>query len=256
MSCECGQCRQHFRTLGIAYGVPSESEIEAAYNESVKQWHPDLYENYASLRAEAEERFKQIQVAFRELKEHNLPGFNPAAKASTVQYEQTASYNPSAPSAQVDQPAAAAPEISFDGAPGCLTAAEFTADVKELIAGHLGKQERALAIIDLGGSRARFATFSQFLLIGGRGIIMRNTRGLISLLWYKDMGELRWVEGQGGSKSGSWHKIIGSLSGTPAGCQLAIYRSDGVLFLSLTDQVEDNVKRTLYNFFLSKKAQA
>ena len=71
MSCECAQCRQHYRTLGIAFGMPSESEIEEAYQEAVKQWHPDLYENYASLRADAEEHFKQIQVAYRELKEHN-----------------------------------------------------------------------------------------------------------------------------------------------------------------------------------------
>jgi hypothetical protein len=255
MSCECGQCRQHFRTLGIAYGVPSESEIEAAYNESVKQWHPDLYENYASLRAEAEERFKEIQVAYRELKEHNTAGYTPPVKSSPIQYEQTATYDPGAPAAQAEPPAAV-PELSFDGAPGCLTAAQFTSEVKELIAGHLGKQEQALAIVDLGGSRARFAAFSQFLLIAGRGVIMRNSRGMISLLWYKDMGELRWVEGQSGSKSGSWNKIIGSLSGTPAGCQLTIYRSDGVLFLSLTDQVEDNVKRTLHNFLLSKKPQA
>jgi hypothetical protein len=74
MSCDCAQCRQHYRTLGIAYGIPSESEVEEAYHESVKQWHPDLYENYASLRADAEEHFKQIQVAYRELKEHNGGG--------------------------------------------------------------------------------------------------------------------------------------------------------------------------------------
>jgi DnaJ-class molecular chaperone len=71
MSCECAQCRQHYRTLGIAFGIPEESAIEEAYREAVKQWHPDLYENYASLRADAEEHFKQIQIAFRELKEHN-----------------------------------------------------------------------------------------------------------------------------------------------------------------------------------------
>jgi len=255
MSCECGQCRQHFRTLGIAYGVPSESEIQEAYNESVKQWHPDLYENYASLRAEAEERFKQIQVAYRELKEHNAPGYTPAAKASSVPYESSAPNVPSDQYAQAAQPTAS-PELSFDDAPGCLTASEFDAGIKEMIAGHLGSADKALAIIDLSGSRARFATYSQFLLISSRGIMMRNVRNIVSLLWYKDMGELRWVEGQGGSKSGSWHKIIGNLSGTPAGCQLAINRADGSLFLSLTDQVEDSVKRTLYKFFLDKKAQA
>jgi len=254
MSCECGQCRQHFRTLGIAYGVPSESEIEAAYQEAVKQWHPDLYENYASLRAEAEERFKEIQVAFRELKEHNAPGYTKPVKASSVQYEPSA---PHVSSAQYAPPAeqAAAPELSFGGAAGCLVASQFNTEIKEMIAGHLGGAETALAIVDLGG-RSRFASYSQFLLVANRGIMMRNSRNIVSLLWYKDMGEVRWIEGQSGSKSGSWNKFLGSLSGSPAGSQLAIHRADGALFLSLTDQVEDSVKRVLYNFFLDKKARA
>jgi hypothetical protein len=254
MSCECGQCRQHCRTLGIAYGVPSESEIEAAYQESQKQWHPDLYKDYASLRAEAEERFEQIQVAFRELKAHNAPGYTPAVKAPTDQYVTPDSH---VSSVTYDQPAqpAAAPEISFDGAPGCLVASQFDAEIKEMIAGHLGKQERAVAIVDLSGNRS-YPTYSQFLLVSGRGIMVRNSRGIVSLLWYKDMGELRWIEGQKESKTGSWHKFIGNLSGDKGGCQLAIYRGDGALFLSLTDQAEDSVKRALYNFFLSKKAQA
>ncbi len=255
MSCDCGQCRQHFRTLGIAYGVPSESEIQEAYNESVKQWHPDLYENYASLRAEAEERFKQIQVAYRELKEHNAAGGPPPVKASPVQSTQPAAYASSTQTAEAAQPAAA-PELSFDGAPGCLSASQFNDEIKEMVEGHLGKQEKAVAIVDLSGSRSRNPNFAQFLLIGNRGIMVRNARNLVSLLWYKDMGELRWIEGQGASKSGSWQKIIGNLSGSPSGCQLHINRGDGALFLSLTDQVEDAVKRTLYNFFLDRKAQA
>ena len=129
MSCECGQCRQHFRTLGIAYGVPSESEIEEAYNESVKQWHPDLYENYASLRAEAEERFKQIQVAFRELKEHNAPGYTPRSKTLRSNTQRSDPQVSSASYAATAQPASA-PELSFDGAPGCLIAEQFTAESK------------------------------------------------------------------------------------------------------------------------------
>jgi hypothetical protein len=255
MSCECGHCRQHFRTLGIAYGVPSESEIDAAYQEAVKQWHPDLYENYASLRAEAEERFKEIQVAIRELKEHNAPGYTKPVKVSSVQYEPSAPYPASA---QYSQPAApaAVPELSFDGAPGCLVASQFTSDIKEMIAGHLGTAETALAIVDLSGSRSRPPSYSQFLLLASRGIMVRNARNIVSLLWYKDMGELRWIEGQGGSKSGSWQKFIGNLSGGQTGCQLHLYRGDGALFLSLTDHVEDSVKRTLYNFFLGKKSQA
>jgi curved DNA-binding protein CbpA len=237
--------------------VPTESEIEAAYQESAKQWHPDLYKDYASLRAEAEQRFEQIQIAYRELKAHYQAG-GPPDEAPPVQPARSDSYAATAEYAQLAQPAqsVAAPELSFDGAPGCLVAEQFDSEIKEMIAGHLGKQERAVAIVDLSGSRSRNATYSQFLLIGGRGIMVRNARGIVSLLWYKDMGELRWIERQSGSKSGSWHKFIGNLSGSPAGCQLHIHRGDGALFLSLTDQAEDSVKRALYNFFQSKKAQA
>ena len=256
MSCECGQCRQHFRTLGIAYGVPTESEIEAAYQESEKQWHPDLYKDYASLRAEAEQRFEQIQVAYRELKAHNGAGGAQPVIAPAVQYAQSDPYAASAESAQPAQPAQpAAPELDFNGASGCLVASQFDAEIKEMVAGHLGKQEKAVAIVDLSGNRS-YPSYAQFLLIGGRGIMVRNARGLVSLLWYKDMGELRWIEGQSASKSGSWHKLLGNLSGGHGGCQLAIYRGDGALFLSLTDQAEDSVKRTLYNFFQDRKAQA
>jgi hypothetical protein len=257
MSCECGQCRQHCRTLGIAYGVPSESEIEAAYQESEKQWHPDLYKDYASLRAEAEQRFELIQLAYRELKAHYQAGGPPAA-ASAAQSARTDSYTPSsehALPAQSAQPAAA-PELSFDGAPGCLTASQFDASIKEMIAGHLGSADRALALVDLGGSRSHYATYSQFLLVSSRGIMVRNARNIVSLLWYKDMGEIRWIEGQKENKSGSWHKLLGNLSGGQAGCQLVINRGDGTLFLSLTDQVDDSVKRTLYNHFLGARAKA
>src|ERR1017187_3524750 len=103
MSCDCAQCRQHYRTLGIAYGIPSESEVEEAYHESVKQWHPDLYENYASLRADAEEHFKQIQIAFRELKEHNAAVAESPVESAVVQPQEEA------PSTSVE----AAPSISF-----------------------------------------------------------------------------------------------------------------------------------------------
>ena len=167
MSCECGHCRQHCRTLGIAYGVPSESEFDAAYQESAKQWDPSLYADYASLRTEAEQRFEQIQIAYRELKAHNKAG-GPPAETSPVQPARSSAYTAYTASIeydQLDQPSQAmesaqsvtAPELSFDGEPGCLVASQFNAEIKEMIEGHLGKQERAVAIVDLSGNRSRGA---------------------------------------------------------------------------------------------------
>jgi hypothetical protein len=167
MSCDCAQCRQHYRTLGIAYGMPSESEIEEAYREGVKQWHPDLYENYASLRADAEEHFKQIQVAYRELKEHSgAPEESPAVSIPTVNIPTARTPVERSPvDSFFTQPRSVqeAPAISFGGAPGCLVASQFTTGIEEIIARHLGKIDTPLAIVDLGGARSYAASYSHFL---------------------------------------------------------------------------------------------
>src|ERR1039458_5149651 len=188
MSCECGQCRQHFRTLGIAYGVPSESEIEEAYHESVKQWHPDLYENYASLRADAEEHFKQIQIAWRELKAHSGAAVEtPAASAPAARTPVDRSPVDSVftPPHSVQE----APALSFDGVPGCLVASQFTEEINPILSHHLGRLCSALAIVALAGARSH-AGSSQFFLLAASGIMARDARNIVSVLWYKDLGEI------------------------------------------------------------------
>jgi hypothetical protein len=247
MSCDCGQCRQHFRTLGIAYGVPSESEIQDAYNEAVKQWHPDLYENYASLRADAEERFKEIQVAYRELKEHNGGAVEAPAEESFVP---SVSYAPSAQSAQPAQPAAT-PVLSFGGALGTQTGPHFTPDVEELIAAHLGRLGKALAIVDLSGAR-QTGGYAQFLLLAELGMIARDQRKIVSLLWYKDLGEINLIDKQG--KPGIWQSLAG-VSGSQPKYALEIYRNNGVLFLTISAQADDSVKKIIYDFLLNRKSQ-
>ena len=243
MSCDCGRCRENYRTLGVGYGVPSESEIEEAYKEAVKQWHPDLFENFASLRADAEDRFKLIQVAYRELKEHNTIGGE--APAQSIQTESPAQ---KAGAEVVRETPAETPSISFDGAPGCLTADQFTQQIEESIAGKLGKLGVAQAIIDLGGGRG----YSQFLLLAARGLMMRDARGLTSLLWYTDLGETNLIDHRGSAKPGFWQK----LSGAPQGTELQIVRNNGVLFCSLSAQVDDRIKTVVYNFLIRQKEQS
>jgi hypothetical protein len=258
MSCDCTQCRQHYRTLGIAYGIPSESEVEEAYHESVKQWHPDLYENYASLRAEAEERFKQIQIAFRELKEHNSATGGRPVEVPAVQYASPASSAQYAASAQYSQPAqpAAAPELSFDGAPGCLTAPQFTEEIKQMIADHLGRLGSALAIVDLAGARSYAAGYSQFFLLAASGIMARDARNIVSVLWYKDLGEITLIDRRKQGKPGLWQKLVEGSSGDKPESSLQIYRSNGTQFITIGPQVDERAKRIIYNFLLSKKDQA
>jgi hypothetical protein len=228
------------------FGLPSESEIQEAYHEGVKQWHPDLYENYASLRADAEDHFKQIQVAYRELKEHNSVGAESPAESVTAESVAT--------EIVAEKPVETA-AISFGGATGCLTARQFTAEVEEIIARHLGKLGTPVAIVDLGGVRAYDGSFSQFLLLASRGILVRDARNMMSLIWHTDLGEIKLIDRGGSSKPGAWQKLVKNISGQPKN-ELHIYRSNGVHFLTITDQTENGVKTAIYDFLAGQKAQA
>jgi hypothetical protein len=241
MSCDCGKCREHYRTLGIAYGIPSEVEIEEAYRESVKQWHPDLYENYASLQADAEEHFKQIQIAYRELNEHNAIGAE--SPAETVPTEIS-------PTESISEIPEDIPPISFRGAPGCLVAPQFTTEIEEIVARHLGKSDTALAIVDLDGARS-YASYSHFILLAAHGIMVRDARNIVSLLWYKDLGEVNLIDKR---KSGKL-SLSQILLGSQHNYSLEIFRNDGNHFFSITNQVDDNVKSVIYNFLWQQKNQ-
>ena len=241
MSCDCGQCREHYRTLGVGYGIPTESEIQDAYREAIKQWHPDLYENFASLRADAEERFKQIQVAYRELKEHNSIAADSPAESVAAGI---------APEKPEDKP-----PISFDGAPGCLTAGSFTPEAEEVIAHYRGKLGTVLAIVDLTGSRSQTRSYAQFFLIADLGIMVRDASSIVSLLWYKDLGEVNLIRRQEPSKPSMWQSLVGGISGSQPKCALQIFRNNGSVFYSLSGQVEDSVKTVICDFLQSKKSQ-
>ncbi|MGA3010883.1 MAG: J domain-containing protein [Terracidiphilus sp.] len=248
MSCECAQCRQHYRTLGIAFGIPEESAIEEAYREGVKQWHPDLYENYASLRADAEEHFKQIQIAFRELKEHNASMAGSPVEGVVVRQAAVERVDIQPEEEAPATTSHAAPAISFGDAPGCLVASQFTDEVKEIIESHMAKSDTPLAIIDLNGARSR-ANYSHFFLLTNRGIMVRDLRNTVSALWYKDIGQIIFVDKGNAGKSVFWQQI----SGGGAKRSLEIYRSNGTHFFSIPDAVDDNVKGILYNFLSVQK---
>ena len=139
MSCECAQCRQHYRTLGIAFGIPEESAIQAAYQEGLKEWNPELYQDYEFLRADAEEHFKQIQVAYRELQQHNGP-------QGGLPVEIVAARTESRPSNSAEAAPSVAPPVApslFEDSPGCATAPNFTEEIKEMIGRPPGKGRHA-----------------------------------------------------------------------------------------------------------------
>jgi len=243
MSCECAKCREHYKTLGFMFGTPSDSEMEDAYRELVKQWHPDLYENYASLRADAEEHFKQIQVAYRGLKEHNSgAAAEPAAVTVTRQ-----------PEIRQEPRQEEKPALDFGNAPGVLGARQFTHEIEEMVAPHLGKLGLALAIVDLGGNRAR-PNYSQFLLLASRGLMMRDARHNISVLWYADLGEINLVDRGKGGKQSAWQKFVGG--GGQGGNELQINRNNGMSFCVISNQAEESVKAGIYEHLMRQKAEA
>jgi hypothetical protein len=266
MSCDCGKCREHYRTLGIAYGIPSEVEIEEAYREGVKEWNPSLYENYASLRAGAEEHFKQIQIAYRELNEHNRIAVESPPETLPLEIIPADSFPPETLPPEIIPADSFPPEtlpvesifkipedkptISFGGAPGCLVASQFTTEVEEIVARYLGKTDTALAIIDLDGARS-YASYSHFLLLAARGIMMRDARDIVSLLWYKDLGEVNLIDKRKSGKLSFSQMLLGSQHNY----SLEIFRNDGNHYFSITNQVDDNVKIVIYNFLWQQKTQ-
>ena len=70
MPCVCEQCVEHGKALGLAQTGPSKVAIRKAYKVAAKRWHPDRFGHNEVQRLEAEEHFKLIQVAYRELSEH------------------------------------------------------------------------------------------------------------------------------------------------------------------------------------------
>ena len=80
---------------------------------------------------------------------------------------------------------------------------------------------------------------------------MRDARNVMSLLWYKDMGELAYTDKGRTGKAAFWQQISGGQSKR----SLEIYRSDGNHYFSIPGAVDDNVKEVLYNFLSRQKLQ-
>lgn len=70
MPCACPTCLHHAEVLGLGKKSLTKIAIHKAFRAEAKLWHPDRFENNPAQRAEAEEHFKLIQVAYRELWEH------------------------------------------------------------------------------------------------------------------------------------------------------------------------------------------
>jgi hypothetical protein len=213
--------------------------MRKAFRVAAKLWHPDRFERDPDQRLQAEEHFKGIQAAFRELCEHHE---NP------VEWPVEAAF---AGATRLDE----AVPLSFGGAPGCFAAPDFSPQAARIIAGHVSKTDSAVAIVDLSSHGSPGGDLSQYILFTLHGIFVRDALNIVSLLWYDDLGEIRFVDQRKNGKLGVWQRMVERLSGTEQKYALEIRRRDGSCFYSIASQADDSVKKVIYNFLQQKKPQ-
>ncbi len=256
MPCACESCAQHARLLGLEQAPRTRAVLRNAYRAAARLWHPDRFERDPVRRIEAEERFKRIQVACRELTEHlenpvAWPMEPVSAAVGAVAPRYTAPGH-TAPS-HAATGSADAPAISFGGEPGCFVAPDFSPVADRIIAAQLRDAERALAIVDLSGRYAEPGRFARFLLLADSGLFLRDERGLVCLLRYDDLGAVRLVERSRRGVAGLWRMLLERLSGREQRYRLEIWRNNASLFYTIAHQTSDRVKQILYEFLERKR---
>ena len=241
MACACDKCVAHAALLGLGRGAATRAAMHKAYRRAAKQWHPDRYPAEASRRL-AEERFKLIQVAFRELVEHNPEGWSDPTVNVPEEFIAAPPDN-----------RMAEPELEFGGARGCYVGAKIPSRAVDMIYEMIGTQGSALALVDLSGRRAR--EFSQFLIVATHGLIARNALQIVSLVSYADVGELRLFDRRTDAGTEWLQRMLWKLADAGPMIALEILRRDGSLFCAIDNPIEDRVKTALYRFIETKKRQ-
>lgn len=66
MSFDIDRC---YAILGVGYGA-SADELKHAYRDLVREWHPDRHQHDSCKQTQAEEKLKQINLAYERLKEY------------------------------------------------------------------------------------------------------------------------------------------------------------------------------------------
>jgi hypothetical protein len=254
MPCVCQACVEHAEILGLAQAGPSKAAIRKAYKTAAKRWHPDRYERNPTQRIEAEERFKLIQVAYRELSEHcetpqQLPiedipvSADPAhGDAFSGQYDSGDFRETPAP-IQDDTPA-----IFFGNLPHCYVAPVFSPAANRIILGaRMEPTERPLAFIDLSHGVKQAGNPSQYVLLTSYRIIVRNALNIVAFLWFTDLGEVGFIDRLTHGKHPLWQSLIETMGLEPK-YSLVIGRHDGSHFHTIAGEADDRVKKVIYNF--------
>ncbi|HET6170208.1 MAG TPA: J domain-containing protein, partial [Terracidiphilus sp.] len=231
-----------------------------AFRAEAKLWHPDRFEKTPTRRAEAEEHFKRIQVAYRELLEHCespvelWPRRNSAQTPGREQgpeYDREQDPLHAARSAPGDDTV----PLSFGGAPYCFVAPHFSPYANEIIlASRLENAEKVLAFIDVPGGTSRGASRGEYILLTSYRIFVRDALNICSFLWFTDLGEVLFVDRNKYGKPRIWQWILDLFPDIEPRFSLLIYRRNQTLLYSLAG-TDDTVKKVIYNFLLQKKSQ-
>jgi hypothetical protein len=254
MPCVCQACVEHAEVLGLAQAGPSKAAIRKAYKTEAKRWHPDRFERNPTQRLEAEEHFKLIQVAYRELSEHcetplQLPiedipvGADSAGGISSSGQHDSGDFSDSAAPIQDDTPT-----IFFGNLPGCSTAPNFSAAANRIIlSARMEPTERPLAFIDLSHGIREAGNPSQYVLLTSYRIILRNALNIVAFLWFTDLGEVGFIDRLTHGKNRLWQSLVEMLGLEPK-YSLVIGRHDGSHFHTIAGEADDRVKKVIYNF--------
>lgn len=235
MACVCRDCLQHSRLLGIVQPPKSKAAIHKAYRAAAKLWHPDKFEGNLKKHAEAEERFKRIHAAYTALCVHFENPTRELAEADFV-----------TPIRKIPRP-----RIDFGVEPDCFVAPNFPERVREAIAGvRVEASDPPVAFIELSPATP---SGSQFILLTAHRMYVRDHKGLLSVVWYSDLGSIRLVDRKG-EKQGAWQRIADKIAGKTQTCSLQIDRLNLSRFHTFTDRPDDSVKKVVYNFLRQMKS--
>ncbi len=78
MTARLDHLKDSYRVLGARLNAPPE-ELKRVYRSLVKQWHPDRYPARSVEQEEASLRMRQINIAYREVRNAPLRYFDPVA---------------------------------------------------------------------------------------------------------------------------------------------------------------------------------
>jgi hypothetical protein len=237
MACVCKICLQHSRLLGIVKPPTSKRAIHRAYRSAAKLWHPDKFEGNLNKRVEAEERFKRIHAAYQALCEHFESPTRELAEADFV-----------TPIRRIPTP-----RIDFGDEPSCFVAPNFPERIRDCVAGaRVEASDPPVAFIELSPGTP---DTSQFILLTAHRMYVRDSKGLLSVVWYSDLGSIRLVDRKD-EKQGAWQRIADKIVGNAQTCSLQIDRLDLGRFHTFTDRPDDRVKKVVYNFLRQMKSNS